>query len=87
MTMKPRSPSPRLHHDFLSMVYDNGLEQLVKELTREENTLALFLTNCPQLVPLVKVVPGISDHSIPYCEISTSARSCLLYTSDAADES
>ena len=74
MTLKPRTPSPRLQHDFLSMVYDNGLEQLVKEPTREENTLDLFLTNCPQLVPRVEVVPGISDHSIPYCEISTSAR-------------
>ena len=77
MTLKPwpRTPSTRLHHDFLSMVYDNGLEQLVKEPTREENTLDLFLTrNCPQLVPRVEVVPGISDHSIPYCEISTSAR-------------
>ena len=74
MTLKPRTPSPRMHHDFLSMVYDNGLEQLVKEPIREENTLDLFLTNCPQLVPRVEVVPGISDHSIPYCEISTSAR-------------
>ena len=70
MTLKPRSSSPRLQHDFLSMVYDNGLEQLVKEPTMEENTLDLFLTNCPQL----EVVLGISDHSIPYCEISTSAR-------------
>ena len=70
MTLKPRSSSPRLQHNFLSMVYDNGLEQLVKEPTMEENTLDLFLTNCPQL----EVVPGISDHSIPYCEISTSAR-------------
>ena len=52
------------------MVYDNGLEQLVKEPTMEENTLDLFLTNCPQL----EVVPGISDLSIRYCEISTSAR-------------
>ena len=74
MTLKPRSPPPRMHHDFLSMVCDNGLEQLVKEPTREDNTLDLFQTNCPQLVPRVEVVPGISDHSIPYCEISTSAR-------------
>ena len=73
-TMKPRSPPPRMHHDFLSMVCDNGLEQLVKEPTREDNTLDLFQTNCPQLVPRVEVVPGISDHSIPYCEISTNAR-------------
>ena len=74
MTLNPRTPSPRLHHDILSMVCDNGLEQLVKEPTREENTLDLFLTNFPLLVPRVEVVPGISDHSIPYCEISTSAR-------------
>ena len=47
MTLKPRNPSLRMHHDFLSMIYDNDLEQLVKEPTREENTLDLFLTNCP----------------------------------------
>ena len=69
-TLKTKSPCPRLHNDFLSLVYDNGLEQLVKEPTRDDNTLDLFLTNCPQLVPRVEVVPGLSDHNIPYCEFN-----------------
>jgi hypothetical protein len=67
-TLKPRSPSPRLHQDFMNMVNDHSLEQLVQEPTREDNTLDFFLTNCPQLVPRVEVVPGLSDHDIPYCE-------------------
>jgi hypothetical protein len=69
-TLKPRSPSPRLHQDFMNIVNDHGLEQLVQEPTREDNTLDLFLTNCPQLVLRVEVVPGLSDHDIPYCEFN-----------------
>ncbi|KAI8500881.1 hypothetical protein Bbelb_216990 [Branchiostoma belcheri] len=52
------------------MLYDNGLEQLVKYPTRDDNTLDLFLTNCPNQVPRVEVVPGLSDHCIPYCELT-----------------
>ena len=54
------------------MLNDNSLEQLVKDPTRGVNTLDLLLTNCPDLVPRVEVVPGLSDHCIPYRKISTS---------------
>ncbi|XP_078597679.1 uncharacterized protein LOC144873858 [Branchiostoma floridae x Branchiostoma japonicum] len=56
------------------MLYDNGFEQLVNQPTRECNTLDLFLTNCPDLIPRVEIIPGLSDHNIPYCEINTSFR-------------
>lgn len=46
------------------------LEQLVLEPTRINNTLDLLLTNCPHLTPRIKVIPGLSDHCIPYCEFN-----------------
>ncbi|KAI8494635.1 hypothetical protein Bbelb_278610 [Branchiostoma belcheri] len=73
-TLKPSTPYPGLHQDFLDILQDNGLEQLVKEPTREDNTLDLLVTNNPNLVPRVEIVPGLSDHNIPYCEINTSNR-------------
>ena len=66
--LKPRAPYPGLHHDFQDLINDHGLEQLVREPTREDNTLNLYLTNCPQLIPRTEVIPGLSDHNIPYCE-------------------
>ena len=46
-TLKPRAPYPGLHHDFHDLINDHGLEQLVREPTREDNTLDLYLTNLP----------------------------------------
>ena len=76
MTLKPKPVYTRLHKDFIDMMHDHGLEQLVMEPTRLDNTLDLLLTNCPHLVPRVEVIPGLSDHNIPYCEFAiTAARS------------
>jgi hypothetical protein len=36
---------PGLHHDFLDILEDNNLDQLIQEPTRGDNTLDLFLTN------------------------------------------
>ena len=41
---------------------------MVRKPTSEDNTLDLYLTNCPQLIPRTEVIPGLSDHNIPYCE-------------------
>ena len=72
MSTKEKCPYPQFHHKFMDIISDNGLEQVVKETTRGNNTLDLILTNCPDLVPRVEVIPGLSDHDIPYCEFSMS---------------
>ncbi|KAL8603799.1 hypothetical protein ACOMHN_058534 [Nucella lapillus] len=51
------------------MIHDMGVEQLVDRPTSEENTLDLFLSNLPSRVPRAEVMPGISDHCIPYIEL------------------
>ena len=56
------------------MLYDHNLEQLVEEPTREENTLDLIISNCPQLIQRVEVLPGLSDHAAVYCEVMVHSR-------------
>ena len=70
MSLKPEPCYPRLHKQFVDCTYDHNLEQMVLEPTRGENTLDLILTNYPQMVPRVEVIPGLSDHSIVYCEFA-----------------
>ena len=76
-----QSTLPSLHHDFHDFINDHGLQQLVREPTREDNTLDLYLTNCPQLIPRTEVIPGLSDHNIPYCEfiINTTKKKQAQY--------
>ncbi len=59
---------------FLDMVNDNGLMQKVNEPTHNDNILDLILTKNPDSVSNVKVVPGISDHSIVTASLSLDAQ-------------
>ena len=73
-TIKNTCQYPTLHNNFISILHDNGLEQIVTEPTRGDNTLDLLITNCPQLFQRVEVIPGLSDHNIPYCELHIRAK-------------
>jgi hypothetical protein len=68
-TLCRNSPQPGLHHIFMDSVRDLGLEQLVEKPTRGDNTLDLMLTNFPNMVPRVEIIPGVSDHQIVYLEL------------------
>ena len=76
LTLKPGTKNIELHNKFKDMLHDHNLHQLVLETTRTDkkkgtsNTLDLLITNCPHLVPRVEVIPGLSDHDIPYCEFA-----------------
>lgn len=67
-SLKTPSVHPRLHNDFLDLLNDHGLQQMVTFPTRENNTLDLFVTNFPSLVPRIEGVPGVSDHFAVYME-------------------
>ncbi|XP_076434604.1 uncharacterized protein LOC143274619 [Babylonia areolata] len=54
---------------FMDAINDVGWEQMVMEPTKESNTLDLFLTNHPNLVPRTETLPGIADHDIVYMEL------------------
>ena len=86
MTLKPKPRYPNLHRDFIDLLGDTGLVQVVKEPTRLGNTLDIVLTNCPSLIPRVEVIPGLSDHRVVYFEYITrpetrknAARPILLF--------
>ena len=59
-----------LHTEFKDLLDDIGLTQHICEPTRRENILDLVATNMPDQINRVKIIPGISDHEIPYLEVS-----------------
>jgi len=52
----------RIHLDFIDMLDDYALSQMVEERTRLDKTLDLILTNSPTQCTHTEVIPGISDH-------------------------
>ncbi|XP_053395970.1 uncharacterized protein LOC128556094 [Mercenaria mercenaria] len=55
-----------------------GFQQLIHEPTRTtdttQNTLDLLFINNPTLVDNIKVIPGFSDHCIPFIDITATPR-------------
>ena len=64
----------RITRDFLDIIDNNSLTQIVKDPTYYENTLDLFLVSNPSLVYNAKVIPGISrdGHHAVYAELDVS---------------
>ena len=72
--MKPNCNQPELTRNFVDIMADNNLTQVVKEPTYYENTLDLFFVNNPSIVHNSKVIPGISKdgHHAVYVELDIS---------------
>lgn len=68
-TLKPNCSHPNNHYKLLEVLEDNGLTQTVEELTRNQNTLDLIVTNLPSKITQTDIIPGISDHDIVYKEL------------------
>ena len=68
--IKASCPHPALHTDFLNLLDETSLTQVVKTATRDNNTLDLFLTSNSTLVNRVQIIPGISDHDAVLVESS-----------------
>ena len=86
MCLKPKASYVNSHNNFLEVLEDLSLHQLVLEPTRLGNVLDLIITNVPDLVPRVEVIPGLSDHSIVFIELKVkpdrkvnAPRQILLY--------
>ena len=60
-----------IYEKFFDIIFDFGLEQIVKEPTRDNNILDLFLTNYPNLIQSTKTLPplGQGDHDIVHHEL------------------
>ena len=59
---------PTLHNRLIDIINDHRMEQVVEYPTREDNTLDLVITNTPNIIPRVELLPGIFDHDIVYFE-------------------
>lgn len=55
---------------FLDLVLDFNLHQTITTPTRGDNVLDLLLTNCPDDVSSVTVLPGLSDHNLLHVALS-----------------
>jgi hypothetical protein len=69
-------PNQKQHQQFLDIINDNSLTQVVNKTTRKDKTLDLILTNYPATVNKVETLPPIADHDIVYIECITSLRRC-----------
>ena len=60
--MKSGHSLPTHYEDFLSLLDEFSLVQIVNENTRDDNVLDYLLTTNPTLVNEVQIFPGIADH-------------------------
>ena len=61
-TITPGSTHNRIHSEFIDLLDDFSLNQMVDESTRNGKTLDLILTNSPTHCTHTEVISGISDH-------------------------
>ena len=73
-TVNGNQNSAQINNRFLNSIQNCSLEQKVTLPTRKENTLDLFLTNCPSLVNKCTIPPGIGDHDIVYIVSSVTPK-------------
>ena len=66
---KPNCRFQETYEELANIMDDTGLQQLVEEPTRGQNTLDLLYSNSPGRVCNTEVLPGISDHNIPSCVV------------------
>ena len=72
--IKPGCSYPSLYDDFVEMLNDFSLSQMVREPTRDGSILDLFMTTNPTLVKSISIIPGLSDHDVVRCVIDTKPK-------------
>ena len=70
-TMKSGTGSPAPYEDFVSLLDDFSLVQMVNEPTRGENVLDLCLTSNHTSVNDISILLRIADHDIVVANVST----------------
>jgi hypothetical protein len=63
-----------VNNAFLTLVEDNGFQQMVDFSTRNSATMDLFLTNRPSLINRLKPIPGINDHEVIDSDVQAKLR-------------
>lgn len=68
-TISPDCKYPSQYDEFIDLLNDFSLTQMVTLPTRYDNILDLFLIDNPTLVKSVEVRPGIADHDNVLSEV------------------
>ena len=68
--LKPNYNYQTLTYQFVDLLDDISLIQLVTTPTRGNSTLDLVITNNPSLVTASRVITGVSDHDAVLTEIN-----------------
>ena len=69
-SIKPDCQHQSLYEEFLDILNEFNLVQMVEKPTRLNNILDLFLTNNPTLVNKVTTLPGLSEHDAVYIDVN-----------------
>ena len=69
-TMKSGSSLPTHYEDFVSLLDDFGIIQMVSESTKGENILDYFPPSNPTLVNNIEIHPGIADHDMALVNVN-----------------
>lgn len=86
-TMEKGCTPKKEYINFLKILNDYNFTQLVKEPTRKDNVLDLFLISNPSNINVktkVEVIPGISDHNIVFSEVTFSKAKNHSYSTTAS---
>ena len=67
--LKPNTAYSSLHTKFSDILDDSSMVQILEEPTRKQNTLDLLITNQPDKIMRVDILPGISDHDKVFAEL------------------
>ena len=73
-TTSPGCKNISYYEQFLTILKDSNLTQLIDEPTRGENILDLIFTTNPTLLHSSQVLPGIGDHDIASVEVGIRPR-------------
>ena len=71
-SIKPGCSYQNLYDDFMHMLDDFRLVQMVTEPTRHENVLDLFLTTHHTLLQKTEILPNIADHDIMVADVNVT---------------
>ena len=67
--LEPNTAYSSLHLKLSDILDNNSMVQTVEEPTRKNNTLDLLISNQPNKVLRVDVLPGVSNHNIVFAEL------------------
>ena len=68
-----------INNNFIEIIEEHSLDQVVQEPTRQSNILDIVLTTIPSLVKSVIVEPGMSDHDLVVTDLNIQIKAKKVF--------